>query len=166
MKKLCLLFLLSISTSPIIWAEIAPGHETTNPIIRGVSVSCGSFDGHAVTFAGNRLVQPHGAGVLAARIEGKPYIVANPIVTKQLPDLIVHFLFAHECAHHALSPNLNSEPNADCYAIKKLRDLGLVHDRRQLDELLQLISRLPGSEQGHLFGPNRAAHIYACLNTP
>ncbi|MEA5347362.1 hypothetical protein VB509_24650, partial [Vibrio parahaemolyticus] len=62
-------------------------------------------------------------------------------------------------------PQQNSEVNADCWAIKTIRNLGIIQNQQQITQLLNYIFTLPGSMQGHLPGPARAQNIYWCFNT-
>jgi len=47
----------------------------------------------------------------------------NPAAMNNMPPVVRDFVYAHECAHHALGHTVikpNSEPEADCWAIKML----------------------------------------------
>lgn len=94
---------------------------------------------------------------------GRPYIVVNPIVLQQFPYLAQRFWYYHECAHHALPPQLNSERNADCYAVRNMRDLGELSNKFEVEQMLKSIAMLPGSRWGHLPGPARAQNILNCI---
>ncbi|GAB2191081.1 hypothetical protein [Sessilibacter sp. MAH2] len=167
-KKLQLLFvfLFLFLVSQPNYAGPPHGFTTTNPSVRGASMPCTSFAGELVPFVANYATPGIGNPGMAARTyNGQPYIYINPNVTDPLPDLIVQFWFAHECAHHALPPHLNSEINADCFAVRNLRNIGLVNNAQQVQWMFEYLSGLPGSMMGHLPGPARAQNIYQCLNT-
>lgn len=131
--------------------------------VGGVSLYCRSYFGEPVA-----IMVDHAAdgsiGVASRSFNGQPYMVLGPGYLNRVPALAAQFWFLHECAHHALPPNMNNEPNADCFAVRNLRDLGLVWDLYQLQGMLQSIYVLPGSHS-HLPGPARAQHIYNCLNS-
>ena len=166
MRRVVLCLFFSMMASAAVLAGPPHGYTTTNPNVRGASMWCSSYDGFKVPFVANYATPGVGNPGMAARtVNGKPYVYINPNVTDPLPGLIVQFWFAHECAHHALPPQLNSESNADCYAIKNLRNLGLIYNPQQVQWMFQYLSTLPGSMMGHLPGPARAQNIYACLNT-
>lgn len=105
-------------------------------------------------------------GVAHTLVNGQPVIQMNPAVLMKLPPVVQQFWFAHECAHHALAPFMNSEVNADCWAIRALRHTGVVQGPADVQVLLASIAQLPGSMQGHLPGPARAQNLFYCVNTP
>ncbi len=125
---------------------------------------CLSFQGIPVTYVADTTLETAGSAYLK---DGQPFIAINPNIVNALPAHVQQFWYAHECAHHALHPTQNSEVNADCYAIKRIRNLGIITNFRQIDNLLHHISTLSGSIQtGHLPGPERAQHLYSCFVTP
>jgi len=91
---------------------------------------CQSYFGEPVAVYLNRRLQD--VGMATRQMYGVPAIVINPNVTRQYSDLVTQWWFAHECAHHALPPHLNSEPNADCFAVRELRRVGLLYTPSQL----------------------------------
>ena len=126
---------------------------------------CTSFNGIQVPYIANPNL--NNVGVAHKMYNGQPIIQINPNVVAPLPEYVRQFWYAHECAHHALPPSLNSEISADCYAIKAIRNIGVITHPQQIGVLLNYISQLPGSIQtGHLPGPARAKNLYACFNTP
>lgn len=94
---------------------------------------------------------------------GRPFIVVNPHVLNQFPYLAQRFWFYHECAHHALPPNMNNETNADCFAVRNMRDVGELRNLAAVQDMLGSISQLPGSAWGHLPGPSRARNMLNCI---
>lgn len=126
---------------------------------------CSSFTGIPVPYIQDPTL--NNVGVAHRMQNGQPIIVMNPNVVGPLPEFVRQFWYAHECAHHALHPRQNSEVNADCYAIKAIRNIGLISNRQQVGFLLDYISTLPGNvTTGHLPGPARAQNLYACLSLP
>lgn len=106
--------------------------------------------------------QLNNVGVATRQFNGAPVIVFNPDVTDQYSDTVTQWWFAHECAHHALAPQWNSESNADCLAVKQLAQFGIIYNQQQLNAFYQELSTLPGSPMGHLPGPIRAQNIEQC----
>ncbi|MEQ9210020.1 MAG: hypothetical protein RLN96_09310, partial [Pseudomonadales bacterium] len=54
---------------------------------------------------------------------GYPVIILGPGFFNWVPPLVGQFWFLHECAHHVVGGN---EAASDCFAIRNLRNLGLV----------------------------------------
>ncbi|MBA15492.1 MAG: hypothetical protein CMN73_03955 [Sphingomonas sp.] len=135
---------------------IGPQYQVS---VRGVPMNCRAYgNGQYVAIFSDPALDDVG---IASRYVGQPYIVLNPDVMARYSDLVAVFWFAHECAHHALGP-MNSESNADCFAIRRMRDLGIIRRREQLLAFSQELRNLPGTAMGHLPGPLRAQHIAAC----
>lgn len=96
----------------------------------------------------------------------KRIIRVNPHRLAKLPAAVRLFWYAHECAHHRLPPPLNrSETAADCWAIKRARDAGLLR-RDDVRTIATYLEKLPGSRNGHLPGPLRSANVMRCFDTP
>lgn len=95
---------------------------------------------------------------------GRPFIIINPGILSQFPQLAQSFWFYHECAHHALPLAMNNETNADCYAVRHMRNTGQIDSPADVNDMLLAISQLPGSYWGHLPGPARAQNLWACIN--
>ena len=128
-------------------------------------LACQSFDNFQVPYIKN--FQLNNVGMAGRDNMGNPYIVINPNILNQFSPLTKQFWFAHECGHHALYPQQNSEPNADCFAVKSLRSIGMMTSQQDINVMLGQISQLPGSYQtGHLPGPARAQNMYWCLTQP
>lgn len=131
----------------------------------GAPLPCRAFNGQPVPYIANPNL--NNVGIAHMTRNGQRIIQMNPNVVGPLPEYVRQFWYAHECAHHALAPAYNSEIAADCYAIKAVRNLGIIRYRNQVSGLLNYISTLRGSIQtGHLPGPARANNLYACFNTP
>ncbi len=126
---------------------------------------CRSFDGFQVPYIVNPQLNDVGRAYRDGY--GNPIIEINPNVLAYYTPLTKQFWFAHECGHHALYPQQNSEPSADCFAVKNLRSLGMMTYEQDVDDMLWQISQLPGNYQtGHLPGPARAQNMYICLTQP
>lgn len=149
MKKICVVAcLLSVSV-----------------LTHAVPLPCVSFTGIQVPYIANPSL--NNVGVAHHMLNGQPVIQINPHVVAPLPEYARQFWYAHECAHHALYPQHNSEVNADCWAIKAIRNIGIITQPQQVSALLNYISGLPGSiHTGHLPGPDRAKNLYFCFNSP
>ena len=92
---------------------------------------------------------------------GYPMIQLGPDFFNSVPSIVGQFWFLHECAHHVVGGN---EAASDCYAIRNMRNLGLIAHPRQVEILLNQISQMQGSFT-HLPGPARAQNIFQCLNS-
>jgi hypothetical protein len=126
---------------------------------------CTSFNGFYVQYISNPNL--NNVGVAHTLHNGRPVIQINPNVVGPLPEYIRQFWYAHECAHHALHPSINSEENADCYTLKAIRNIGIINHPQQIKNLLDYISTLPGNiKTGHLPGQARAQNLYNCFNSP
>lgn len=98
-----------------------------------------------------------------------PYILMDPEVLRTLPSKLQAFFFTHECAHHVLghwfNPTSKSEQEADCWAIRKMRDSGEV-SRQDVIDFTPWIRNSRGSPLGHLPGPERATYLVSCFDDP
>jgi len=158
MKKILIsILLLSIGISESYSQWVGQGYNPYNPIIAGVPVHCTSYIGHPVAFIPNFNLQDVGRA-----IPGYPPIIElNPNILAQLTPKMQLFWYAHECAHHVLGPQ-NSEVNADCWAIKTLRNQGFIL-YNDIAQLQQQIVNTPGSVWGHLPGGQRATLFLNCF---
>lgn len=152
--------ILFSSLSALVLAWNGPNYNPYNPVIAGLPVYCTAFSGQAVAFIPNWQLPDVGR----ARPGLPPTIELNPNVLAQLSPRMQLFWYGHECAHHALGP-YNSESNADCWSIRKMRDQGLLPSHA-VAELQAQILGTPGSMWGHLPGPQRAQLFAHCYNTP
>ncbi|MGC6500674.1 MAG: hypothetical protein ACON4C_10805 [Henriciella sp.] len=140
-------------------ASAQAGSYTAN--VRGLPMHCTSYYGEPVLIVSNP--ELNNVGVAHRIVNGQPVIQLNPNVTHQFSALVAQWWFLHECAHHALAPQMNSETNADCFSIRQLRDLGLLVHPAQIQEFYYQLRNLPGSSSGHLPGPMRVEHMRQCL---
>lgn len=107
--------------------------------------------------------------VAIARIErGQAVIRYNPNVLAQMSEATRQFFYVHECAHHALQhtvqrPSLSSERQADCWAIRTMKDnMGL--SLNSLRAIQNDITRQGRGDWTHLPGPYRSVDIENCLD--
>lgn len=155
----CVLVVFGISIGP----AQARQQLTYQIYVSGVLMGCNTYNNYPVAIFASHSVDQY-IGVASKTYNGKPYIILGPGFLNNVPPLAAQFWFLHECAHHALHPSINSETNADCYAVRNLRNLGLVSSQYDLQSMLQSIYVLQGSSQ-HLPGPARAQNIYNCLSS-
>jgi hypothetical protein len=144
------------ASAQLSWAAEGP---YTRINLRGLQLHCLSNYGEVVDV----FIDPELNNVgIASRWGGvQPYIVLNPQVLNQYSDTVAVWWFSHECAHHALGA-ANSEPNADCFGVRRMRDLGMLNNYGQLQAFVYELRNLQGSPMGHLPGPIRAANIINC----
>lgn len=128
--------------------------------VRGIPMNCTSHFGEPVAVYLN--YQLNNVGVATRQYNGVPAIILNPNVINQFSNIVAQWWFAHECAHHALHPQWNSESNADCFAVKQLVQFGFINHPNQLSAFYNELASLPGSSMGHLPGPVRAQNIASC----
>ena len=158
LATLCLAGLLALAGMSEARAQmIGPRYEVN---VRGVRMDCRSFRGEPVAIFLNPRLQ--NVGVAHRQYGGQPAIVINPTVTNRYSDIVAQWWFAHECAHHALPPMANNETNADCFGIRELRRVGLLHSSWQLQAFARELRSLPGSPMGHLPGRIRARNVVGC----
>ncbi|MFT4978274.1 MAG: hypothetical protein ACI8S6_004182 [Myxococcota bacterium] len=138
--------------------------QVTGPMysvnVGGIPLNCRSFAGEPVAIFLNPGL--NNIGVASRHNSGAPIIEINPNVINRYSSIVAQWWFAHECAHHAMTPAMNSENNADCFAIRQLRQFGLLQNPTQLQTFYYELSSLPGSSSGHLPGPARVEHITRC----
>lgn len=126
--------------------------------IGGVPMHCTSTTGQQVAI----YIDPRvNRNIGRAITDGYPTIILGPGFFNSVPPFVGQFWFLHECAHHVVGGN---EAQADCFAIRNLRDLGAIRHSGQVNQLLAQISGMSGSTV-HLPGPPRAQNIFNCLNS-
>ncbi len=125
--------------------------------IGGLPMHCIAATGQTVAIYIDPAVN---ANIGRAMNNGYPIIVLGPGFFNNVPPLVGQFWFLHECAHHVVGSN---EAAADCFAIQNLRNIGAIKHPAQIAQLLDQISKMPGSYT-HLPGGPRAQLVYQCLN--
>jgi len=129
--------------------------------IHGTWMSCVSFDRRRVLIELD--YGSEDVGYATRLSDGTPLIVLNPDVVESFSPAVAQFWFVHECGHHILAPELNSETAADCFAIQDMVRNGVAR-REDLYAFREEMAWLSGSPEGHLPGPQRASHIIECGN--
>ena len=111
------------------------------------------------------------AAVAKSSLENaRPVIRYNPQVLPQLKSETRLFLYARECAHHALGHPLEEtrtpamERRADCWAIETLMRSGLLKGESVLTDIRVDLVRSP-EEWSSLPGPPRAFNLEACYRS-
>lgn len=98
-----------------------------------------------------------------------PVIAMDPQLLARLPDKLQRFFYDHECAHHVLHHWVTWVPDrenqADCWAIKRERDQGIL-TRDEILGFAPFFAQSGGSAAGHLPGPQRIQHMLACFEEP
>ncbi len=103
-----------------------------------------------------------------ARVEGDgtPVIYLNPHALNGWHPVVHQFWYMHECAHHALGHTATwsplNETEADCWAIRSLRDQGFLNVGNMQFVVMALRSS-QASPFGHLPGPMRVSAAIACF---
>lgn len=85
-------------------------------------------------------------------------IILNQKRLKTLPAAVQLYVYAHECGHQIYGV---SEPNADCYAVKRGRRDGWL-SQRGLSQICTFLKDLPG-DYVHPPGPKRCKIMTACF---
>jgi hypothetical protein len=99
--------------------------------------------------------------------DDQPVIRYNPQVLPQLRPETRLFVYAHECAHHALgysadeATTMAMERRADCWAVETLMRSGLLKDPGVLTDIRVDLVRSP-QDWPALPGPPRAFDLEAC----
>lgn len=151
---------ITIGITPFSAGLAMTGKGEYQVAVGGASMSCLSSMGLPVRVKANPALETLGRAYTDAN--GKPVIELNFAAVSTYSPKLQQWWFAHECAHHQLPPQLNSEKRADCMAIKRIRHEG---GRLSLEDAAAFKSQLSGlaaSSEGHLAGPQRAAHVLKC----
>jgi len=126
--------------------------------IGGVNMFCRTGQGQIVAIYIDPSVNQY---IGRASNNGIPTIQLGPGFFSNVPGFVGQFWFLHECAHHVVG---GSEAGSDCFAIRNMRNLGLIRHPNQVRVLLYQISQMSGSFT-HLPGPLRAQNIFNCLSS-
>ncbi len=125
---------------------------------------CADFRGVPVASVMN---PQHNDVASATYINGQPIIIYNPTVLSSMSRQTRLWMYAHECAHHALAHAIRNIPfsqeqEADCWGIRTLTEQGLLDD----DDLLVIqreLGRFGPGDWTHLPGRQRAINLRRCL---
>jgi hypothetical protein len=130
------------------------------------ALTCRDFKGRTV-----RLVEIVDLGDVgrAEIVNATPVIMIDPKRMGALPANLQVFFSLHECAHHVLghlfAPTVESEKQADCWAIQQGRG-NQAFTREDLATWKPFFAASRGSKMGHLPGPERVDFLVACFDAP
>lgn len=130
------------------------------------AVTCRDFKGRTV-----RLVEIVDLGDVgrAEIVNATPVIMIDPKRMASLPANLQVFFSLHECAHHVLghlfAPTVESEKQADCWAIQQGRT-NQAFTRDDVATWKPFFAASRGSKMGHLPGPERVDFLVACFDAP
>ncbi len=130
------------------------------------SLTCRDFKGRSV-----RLVEIVDLGDVgrAEIVNATPVIMIDPKRMAALPANLQVFFGLHECAHHVLghlfAPTVESEKQADCWAIQQGRT-NQAFTRDDVATWKPFFAASRGSKMGHLPGPERVDFLVACFDAP
>ena len=163
MKKLLIVLSALAAVSFAAERTQAEGLETT-PVIGGQPMRCRDFRGAIVRTTISTQLGDVGRAQIISRM---PIISLDPDRLRPLPPKMQIFFYMHECAHHVLGhtihPTLQSEKEADCWAIRYGREAQLF-SRLDVDGFGPYLADSKGSRFGHLPGPERQAYLLQCFD--
>lgn len=138
-------------------------------VIHGIPLSCTASSGQLASLTLSEKAREYAGG--RAILSPGPNIMLSPSYLNGMPPLSAFFLFYHECAHLALPIGVGAlspkkESYADCYAIKKMREHGLVKSWEEFSEATAYLRTLTASKKGHLPGPERVKDAAKCAKLP
>ncbi len=132
--------------------------------IAGTPMECRDFRGREVR---SQEVTNLGDVARVWVVNTMPYILIDPEVLRTLPKPLQIFFFFHECAHHTLghwyNRTLDSENEADCWAIRYGRDNGYFR-RQTVVDFRPWLAKSGGSAFGHLPGDKRWKRMLGCFD--
>lgn len=132
--------------------------------------TCTTRDGRPVGFRGS-LAIPDIALATIDRYSGEPLIYYNPYVIQWLPPQLRAWIYAHECAHHALdhlrhgAVTAEQETEADCWATRELTAKGILSPA-DIALMEQVIATLLPAHWMHMPGRFRAINLQKCVSFP
>lgn len=131
----------------------------------GVELWCNDSNGYRVPIYDDpqsaAIARSYGGGVATRDAYGSR-IALDPATMNSVPRLSAFMIFFHECGHVALPFGIGvgspeQEANADCFAIRMMRDFGLIGNWSQFNEAVAYASG------GH--GMNaRVSNMYNCIS--
>jgi hypothetical protein len=136
------------------------------PVIGGNAMRCYDYRGAVVRTLQTTELGDVGRASIIARM---PIISLDIGRLAALPSKMQVFFYMHECAHHVLGhvikPTLESEREADCWAIEYGRWARLF-TRQDIEGFAPHLASSKGSKFGHLPGPERQAYLLKCFDQP
>lgn len=149
-------------------AHAQPGGPalSENTVFGGAAAECRDSAGRAISLMRVSNLGDVGRAWIVNRV---PVIAMDPQLLDRLPEKLQRFFFDHECAHHVLRHWVMFTPtrenDADCWAVKRERDRGLL-TRDDIIGFAPFFAASRGSAAGHLPGPERVKHMLACYDDP
>ena len=134
--------------------------EPYQVMIGGAAMSCLNWRGEPVRVLSNPSISTLGRAYSTSN--GKAVIELNPFAMESFSPNVQQWWFAHECAHHELPPQLNSEKRADCMAAKRVKHMPGGAEAIRAGAFQREFKSLHSSAMGHLSGPERARLVMKC----
>lgn len=154
-----------LALTQVVPSATAAGLEV-QPIIGGMPMRCYDFRGAVVRTLEMTELGDVGRASIIARM---PIISLDPDRMATLPPKMQIFFYMHECAHHVLAhvikPTLESEREADRWAIQYGRAAGLF-TRADIESFAPYLAASKGSRFGHLPGPERQSYLLKSFDEP
>jgi len=171
--KFCLLTLTILMTLGMT-ARAALAQQVLPSIkLHGVPVSCTADGGKRVPLIISDKAIKKGGGLARVDSVNGPTLMLSPTYLNTWPRLAAFNLFYHECAHLALPIGKGLQENkeqqertADCYAIKKMREHGLISSMEEFKEATSFLRKQKATSEGHLPGPERVRLAAKCAKIP
>lgn len=117
------------------------------PMAFAKPTTCRSWQGMEVPYLGDSSLNKIG-DIYFDKSE-RPLILLNPEILGEVPPLAAEFWLAHICGHHALTPEYNTEEEADCFAMRSLSKKKIRSDEKREELYEQLRSLQPGELGEH-----------------
>jgi hypothetical protein len=161
------LFALVICLAALVGAGRASADQVSiQPVIGDRPMRCYDYRGAVVRTLRTTELGDVGRASIIGRF---PVISLDTDRLAVLPVKMQVFFYMHECAHHVLAhvlrPTLESEREADCWAIDYGRWAGLF-SRPDIEGFAPYLANSRGSRFGHLPGPERLAYLLKCFDEP
>ena len=147
----------------------AAAQATSTINIAGIPFYCNSNMGTLVPIYHTETAQ-QGGGAMAGYNNYRGFFIdVSPSYMSSINAYAAAFVFLHECAHVALPFGIGmgtfyQESNADCWAIQRMRDFGMIQNHYQFEAAISAVANSPGSPMGHLPGPQRIQNAWQCLH--
>ena len=147
----------------------ASAQATSTINIAGTQFYCNSSVGTLVPIYHTESARQGGGAMAGYNNYRGFYIDVSPSYMSSINAYAAAFVFLHECAHVALPfgvglGTFSQEANADCWAIQRMRDFGIIRNQLQFEAAISAVANSAGSATGHLPGPQRIQNAWQCLN--
>lgn len=145
--------------SPAVAAWAPHGGQYLAPYMGGIQLSCQTYSGMPVVTVSDHFLRDVGFASPPNLIRMNPHALESMAPAAQV------FWYGHECAHHYLPLGMNGETAADCWAVKKARDQGLIQ-ASDIPALASTVWHTQGSPYGHPPGHLRVQLMNSCFADP